>query len=147
MQSKLLADNDGQRTFAVVLESGDSVMECLQDFAEREKLTASQFTAIGVFSDAEMRYFDLEAKAYRPIPVREQVEVATLNGDVALAPDGKQAIHIHTVLGRRDGSAIAGHLADAHVRPTREIVLTENPGHLQKRYDPESGLVLIRPES
>ncbi|MBP2234092.1 putative DNA-binding protein with PD1-like motif [Sinorhizobium kostiense] len=145
MQSKLLADNDGQRTFAVVLETGDSVLACLSDFAERERLTASQFTAIGAFSDAEMRYFDWEAKAYCPIPVREQVEVASLNGDVALAPDGNRAIHMHAVLGRRDGSAIAGHLADAHVRPTLEIVLTESPAHLSKTHDPATGLMLIHP--
>lgn len=147
MQSKLLAENDGQRTFALVLETGDRVMACLSDFAEREQLSASQLSAIGAFSDAEMRYFDWEAKTYLRIPVNEQVEVATLNGDVALAPDGKRAIHIHAVLGRRDGSAIAGHLAEAHVRPTLEIVLTESPAHLRKKHDPETGLTLIDPEA
>ncbi|ASY66980.1 hypothetical protein SJ05684_b59980 (plasmid) [Sinorhizobium sojae CCBAU 05684] len=147
MQSKLLAEIDGQRTFALVLEAGDRVMACLSDFAEREQLSASQFSAIGAFSDAEMRYFDWEAKTYLPIPVHEQVEVATLNGDVALAPDGKRAIHIHAVLGRRDGSAIAGHLAEAHVRPTLEVVLTESPAHLRKKHDPETGLTLIHPEA
>jgi predicted DNA-binding protein with PD1-like motif len=51
------------------------------------------------------------------------------------------------VLGRRDGSAIAGHLVEAHVRPTLEVVLTETPAHLQKVVDSQSGLALIRPEA
>jgi predicted DNA-binding protein with PD1-like motif len=147
MQSKLLHENDGQRTFAVVLETGDEVMACLQAFADREKLSAAQITAIGALSDVVLAYFDWQTKQYRKIPVREQVEVASMIGDVALAPDGKRALHIHLVVGRSDGSAMAGHLAEAHVRPTLEVVLTEQPAHLRKVHDPESGLALIRPAS
>jgi hypothetical protein len=145
MQSKLLHEDSGQRTFAVVLETGDEVMASLQAFADRERLSAAQITAIGALSDAELAYFDWPSKQYRKIPVREQVEVASLIGDVALAPDGSRALHIHLVLGRSDGSAMAGHLAEAHVRPTLEVVITESPAHLRKVHDPESGLALIRP--
>lgn len=40
---------------------------------------------------------------------------------------------------------MGGHLLEAHVRPTLEIVLTESPQHLHKRKDNESGLALIDP--
>lgn len=146
MRSRLLAEIDGQKTFALVLETGDEVISCLQEFANREHLSGAGFSAIGAFSDALLAYFDWNTKDYLPIPVREQVEVASLNGDVALAPDGSRALHIHTVLGRRDGTALAGHLQEAHVRPTLEVILTESPEHLRKRHDPKSGLALIRPE-
>jgi len=49
------------------------------------------------------------------------------------------------VLAKPDASAHGGHLIAAHVRPTLEIVLTENPRHLRRRLDPESGLALIDP--
>jgi predicted DNA-binding protein with PD1-like motif len=144
MQTKLIHEAAGKRTFAIVLKTGDEIMASLQAFAGRENLTAAQITAIGAFSDVLLAYFDWERKDYSHIPVREQVEVASLIGDVALSPDGKPALHIHTVLGRRDGTALAGHLIEAHVRPTLEIILTESPAHLQKRKDPETGLALIR---
>jgi predicted DNA-binding protein with PD1-like motif len=38
---------------------------------------------------------------------------------------------------------MAGHLEEAHVRPTLEIIVTESPGHLWKAKDEESGLALI----
>jgi len=145
MRSKLLNDTQGQRTFAVILETGDEAMGCLQTFIEKERISAAQLTGIGALSRATLRYFDWETKGYQPIPVGEQVEVASLVGDVALSPDGKPALHIHVVLGRRNGSALAGHLAEAHVRPTLEVILTEPPEHLLKAHDPESGLALIRP--
>jgi predicted DNA-binding protein with PD1-like motif len=146
MQSRVLHDSDGQRTFAVILETGDEAMACLQAFAAQERIAAAQITAIGAFSRAVLAYFEWERKEYRHIPVDEQVEVASLLGDVALGPDGKPAVHIHLVLGRRDGSALAGHLAKGHVRPTLEVIVTESPAHLHKVKDPTSGLALIRPK-
>jgi predicted DNA-binding protein with PD1-like motif len=146
MQSRLLHETGGQRTFAVILQTGDEVIACLTDFITRERITAAQVSAIGALSDAELQYFDWETKTYRKIPVTEQVEVASLLGDVAEA-DGKPALHLHIVIGRRDGSAMAGHLGAAHVRPTLEVIVTESPAHLRKRHDPESGLALIRPDA
>src|SRR5690554_725922 len=32
MRSRLLTENDGQKTFALVLETGDEVISCLQEF-------------------------------------------------------------------------------------------------------------------
>ena len=39
---------------------------------------------------------------------------------------------------------VGGHLLEAHVRPTLELVLIESPRHLQRRYDPQSRVALIR---
>jgi predicted DNA-binding protein with PD1-like motif len=147
MQHKLLHENDGQRTFAVILDTGDEVMETLQSFVERERITAAQFTAIGALSDVILMYFDWQKKSYLRIPVREQVEVASLIGDVAESPSGGPALHIHLVVGKRDGSAMAGHLGEAHVRPTLEVILTESPIHLRKVKDAETGLALIQPQT
>jgi predicted DNA-binding protein with PD1-like motif len=144
MQHKLLHDTDGQRTYAIILDAGEEIMESLQRFATSEGILAAQLTAIGALSDAVLLYFDWETKDYERIPVIEQVEVASLVGDVAQAPTGEPALHIHLVIGRRDGSAMAGHLGEAHVRPTLEVIVTESPVHLRKVKDPESGLALIR---
>jgi hypothetical protein len=145
MHAKLIDHAGGQRTFVVVLETGEEAMGQLKAFADREKLKAAQLTAIGAFSDTVLGYFDWEQKQYRRNPVNEQVEVAAFIGDIALTKDDQRSLHVHLVLGRRDGTALAGHLMEAHVRPTLEVVLTEYPAHLRKRHDPESGLALIDP--
>ncbi len=63
-----------------------------------------------------------------------------------LGLNGKPALHPHVVVSRADGTAMGGHLLEAHVRPTLEVVLTESPRHLHKRKDAESGLALIAVE-
>jgi len=145
MQHKRLHESGGQRTYVVVLETGEEVMGCLQRFVSAERIHAAQLTAIGAFSDVILSYFDWDKKDYARIPVREQVEVASLIGDVAQAPSGEPALHVHVVVGKRDGSAMAGHLGQGHVRPTLEVIVTESPAHLRKVKDAETGLALIRP--
>jgi uncharacterized protein len=147
METRCVHQSNGQRTFVMVLETGEEVFGSLCDFAKREQISAAQLSAIGALSDAELNYFDWNKKTYEKIPVIEQVEVAAFIGDIALSPEGEPAIHAHLVLGRRDGTALAGHLGRAHVRPTLEVILVESPAHLQKVHDPESGLNLIRLEA
>jgi hypothetical protein len=54
---------------------------------------------------------DWRKKDYEKIPICERVEVASLLGDIADDPEGEPALHIHIVVGTRDGSAKAGILA------------------------------------
>jgi hypothetical protein len=143
MKSKLLHEQNGQRTFALVFDTGDEAMAGLVEFAKTIELAASQITAIGALRDVTLGYFDWESKKYKKIAVNEQVEVISLIGDVALK-DGKPAVHAHLVVGRSDGTTRGGHLIEAHVRPTLEVILVESPAHLCKEFDPESGLALIR---
>lgn len=144
MRTKVLNDAEGQRTFAIILNSGDDPMGCLGEFARREHVTGASITGIGAFSEATLAYFDWEQKQYQEIPIREQVEVASLIGDIGVEDKEEPAVHIHLVLGKRDGSAVAGHLLGAKARPTLELVVTESAPHLCRRKDPESGLNLIR---
>jgi len=143
MQYRKIHDSDGQRTFVVILQTGDEVLGSLQRFADAERILAAQLTAIGALSDVVLLYFNWQSKQYAKIPVTEQVEVASLLGDIAEGPDGKPALHVHLVVGRHDGSAMAGHLGEAHVRPTLEVIVTESPAHLRKKKDRETGLALI----
>jgi predicted DNA-binding protein with PD1-like motif len=143
MRSKLLHANGGLKTFAVILEEGDEAMGVLQTFAEREKLGASSFSAVGAFERAVLGWFDWERKDYEKIAVSEQAEVLSLLGDVTL--DGeKRKVHAHAVLGLRGGSTRGGHLLEGRVRPTLEVFLQETAGELRRVFDPRSQITLIK---
>jgi uncharacterized protein len=144
MKSALLHDDNGLRTFALILQTGDEIVATLTSFAREHRLRSSHFNAVGACSDATVAYFDWATKRYQEIPISEQTEVLSMVGDVTLE-DEQPKIHAHVVLGKADATAHGGHLIAAHVRPTLEIVLTEVPRHLRRRFDPASGLALIDP--
>jgi predicted DNA-binding protein with PD1-like motif len=52
MPARTLHTDGQQRTVAIVLSTGDEAIACLKAFAEREHVTAAQFTAIGPFAGA-----------------------------------------------------------------------------------------------
>jgi uncharacterized protein len=141
MKAKVI--NEGpERTIALIFQQGDEVISNLERFANEHSLSAARFTAIGAFEQVTLGYFDWQRKDYERMAFDEQLEVLSLIGDIAL--DGAKAkIHAHVVLGRRDATALGGHLLEARVRPTLEVLLVESPGYLRRTCDPVSGLALI----
>ncbi len=59
-------------TYALIFDKGDEVMSALSEFAERENLLGSHFTAVGAFERVVLGYFDRERKDYKRIPIEEQ---------------------------------------------------------------------------
>lgn len=143
MRFKRLAENP--TTYAIIFETGDELAAGLNKFAVEQKLSGSSFKAIGAFSQVKLAWFNWEAKKYQPsVVLDEQVELVSLIGDIGVH-NGKPQVHAHVVVAKVDGTAHGGHLLEARVRPTCEVILTESPHHLQKQVDPDSGLPLIRP--
>jgi uncharacterized protein len=142
MRYKLV--DDTPKTFVLVFETDDELARGLTQFAIEQKLASASFKAIGALSSVKLGWLNWETKQYEPaVSLREQVELLSLIGDVALK-DGQPQVHAHAVIGKRDGTAHGGHLLEAHVRPTCEVVLTESPAHLRKEFDPAAGIALIK---
>jgi predicted DNA-binding protein with PD1-like motif len=142
VQSKLLHEDRGQRTFALILQTGDEAMSCLQEFANRERVAAAHLTAIGAFQEAQIASFDWELKQYVPIPIREQVEVASSSVTLRL-PMGSPA-SMFTPFSVGGMARVAGHLQKGHTADAGNHC-HESPAYLRKVRDAESGLALISP--
>lgn len=137
-------DDAGHRVLVVVCDKGEDPVATVTAAVQERGIQAASVTAVGGLSGGQLGYFDRVSRRYLPIPVTEQVEVLSLVGDVA-GHDGKPKLHLHAVLGRRDGSTLGGHLLRGEVWPTLEVMVTEVAPELARRYDPETGLSLISP--
>ena len=143
MQSKLVFEEAGERTFVLVLAADEEAFAAISDFAARESLSAASLTAIGAFERATLGWFDLANKTYKPIHIESQCEGLSLLGDIALGDDGKPSLHMHAVMGLSDGTTRGGHFLKGIVRPTLEVTINETPARLRRRQRPELGLALI----
>jgi len=143
LQSRLVSGGPGgEMTFAVVFAKGDEVLSGLTEFAERGNFSSGYFTAIGALQRARFGWFDRERKAYRDIPINEQVELISLIGNVALV-NGTPQIHAHGAVGFQDGRMSGGHLLEAVAWPTVEIFFKTWPTPLIKEHDDETDLYLF----
>jgi len=137
-----LDDAGGRRTFVLVCDRGDDPVEALSDAAKRHDLRAASLTGIGAFAVVTLGFFDHARRDYRRRVIREQVEVVSLIGNIAL-DRGEPRVHAQVVVARADGGALGGHLLGGSVEPTREVTLVEAPATLQRKTDLSTGLALI----
>jgi len=143
MKSKLVWENAGERTFVLILDTGEEAFAAISDFAAKSQLAGASLTALGAFEHATVGWFDLARKTYRPIEIGSQCEALSLLGDIATGDDGKPSLHLHAVLGLSDGTTRGGHFMKGIVRPTLEVTIVETPAHLRRKKKPELGIALI----
>jgi predicted DNA-binding protein with PD1-like motif len=143
LQARLVSEKfGGERTYAVIFSKGDEILSGLAEFAERERVTAGYFTAIGALQSARFGWFDSARKAYRDIPIDQQVELISLIGDVGIV-NGAPQVHAHGAVGLPDGQVRGGHLLQAIAWPTLELFFTACPATLIKKHDDETNLFLF----
>jgi predicted DNA-binding protein with PD1-like motif len=140
-KAQLLADGDA-KTYLLVFRSDQEVMRGLLAFARKHRLVAGHLTGIGAVSDAVVGYFDPRSKTYIRETEKEQAELLSITGNLALDGDDP-FFHIHVALGWSDGPARGGHLFEATARPTVELVLTTYSKPIRRKADAEWGLPLI----
>jgi uncharacterized protein len=144
MKVRLLNPGEATKQYVVIFYQGDEAFSGLLEFAEKYHVTSAHFTAIGAVNGATLGWFDPQRKMYKKIPVKGQHELIGMSGDIALYK-GNPVVHTHMVLGSPDGTTFGGHVLDATVSPTLEVMVTDDPVTMQKRFDPATDLTLIDP--
>lgn len=120
------------RRFILKIMPGESLVECITRFAYREKiLNAVILSAVGSVRDVRLR--GIKSGAKLPItPARINshllegpLELLSLTGNIIPDQTDTPDCHLHIMVGKSSCEVIGGHLFDARVFATCEIVLTE----------------------
>jgi len=143
MQQQLIRHGQGSRTWSIVLDEGEDLNACLEDFARREVLGPASFTVSGAFQRAVLGYLDADKHDYRRHALEQPSQVVSLVGDIALR-NGKPQIRMRAVLGDDHGATFDGHLLEGHAQQRLEVIMTEAPVPLHKGYDADAGLALFK---
>lgn len=145
MHVQELSHDNAAKTIVIVFDTDEEVAAGLLTVAREHRLSAARFTGIGALSSAMLGWYNCETKVYEHIPVREQTEVLSLVGNVSMEND-EPKVHAHLVVGKRTGQAFGGHLLQAYVRPTMEVMLVETPAHLRRVFNRAAGLPMLQLE-
>ena len=117
-------------------------MEALTAFTRDHGVRAARLHGIGAFEDAELGFLDRERREYDRFRVDQETEVLSLLGNVSVTDQGPR-VHAHVTLGRPDGSAVGGHLFEAHVATTLELFVIRLGGELRRTHDEATGAALL----
>jgi predicted DNA-binding protein with PD1-like motif len=129
-------------TYVIRLDRGDKIVGSLEALAERDRIGCGWFSGLGAVSEAEIAHFDPASSAYSSVRIQEPCEIASLHGNLTLK-DGRPYVHAHIVLGDRSFNARGGHLREAVVSATVELVLTTFQEDIGRRKDAATGLEVL----
>ena len=131
-----------KRTFVGQLPHGADLYESLTKIAKNEDIKLGRVLAIGATTHAVVAFYDHTQKKYVNMEFPGSMEILTCNGNVSLR-DGKPFVHVHILLGDRQGKVFGGHLMPGTKVFACEVFIDEFEGEeLQRSYDEFSGLYL-----
>jgi predicted DNA-binding protein with PD1-like motif len=142
VNARVLRD-EPDRTWILVFEHGDEVMEGLTAFAREGGIRGGRVWGIGALEDVVFGFYRSEKRDYDRSALTEELELLSLNGNITTTAKGPRT-HVHVVVGRGDGTAHGGHLFEAHVGPTLEAFVVESPSEIRREMNERFGLPLIR---
>jgi predicted DNA-binding protein with PD1-like motif len=126
----------------VRLADGEDLEKSLKQALEEEKVASGiVVSGLGMIRNAGLSFYVGKGR-YETVPVQDPVELCGLSGNVSRA-DGETVLHLHAVVARRGGAAMAGHLSGAEVNVTAEIAVLATPQKLMRTVDPETGLKIL----
>lgn len=135
------------RTFpegwAVRLDPGDEVLDCLTELCRREEIQLADVSGIGAAGDVTVGIFDTREKVYTTRRCQGDFEIAHLTGNIT-RQDGKPYLHIHiTICNPVTGEFAAGHLSQAVISATAEIFVRRWSGQAGRKFSDSVGLNLL----
>lgn len=128
---------NSKEPFVLVLKTGEKLHESIKKCAEDAQLVGASIQGIGQFLNPEFAYYGPNKQPH-VISLSGTHEVISLNGNISLS-DGTYYTHIHAVLGNDALEAHAGHIKEATIAATAELVITPLSRPLERNVDRETG--------
>ena len=123
--------------YYIRLDKGDEILSSLVMLCEQESIGTARIQGIGGCSNAVVGVFDPEKKDYDREEVTAMLELISLDGNVTVF-EGRPYIHAHASFAYRgaDGrpAVLCGHLLEAIIGLTGELVLTPAEGRIGRKY-------------
>lgn len=137
MQYKRFADKIVAR-----FDKGEEFLSSLKSLCEVEKVKLAYVSAIGAVGEFTVGVFSPTDKTYRANSFKGDYEIVSLCGTVT-TKDGQFYAHLHMSAGDENGKVFGGHLNEAKISATCEVVIFVIDGRVERAFSQEVGLNLF----
>ena len=134
--------------YFVRMDKGEEIISTLKTFCEGENITLAEVKALGAIDDFNVGLFDVAEKKYHTNHFQFPAEIVSLWGTVT-TKDGEFYAHIHMSAGDSQGRVFGGHLNNARVSATCEMIVDDisegstNGFVVERKFSEEVGLNLF----
>ena len=129
-------------TVVLRLERGEEVLESIKKVCEKENIKAGTIQALGAADHVVVGVYNVEEKKYYANTFDEALEITNLTVNISMMND-EVYLHIHATLGNDEGKCFGGHLNEARINATCEILIQKIDAHIGRIFDENIGLNVI----
>jgi len=132
----------GAEGLFVRLYPGEEIHASLKTLARERQIPSASLTGLGAVNEIVLALYDPAARAYRETRLAEDLEIATMTGNLSWLGD-EPILHVHGVVSRADCTTAAGHIMRGIVSVTLEVMLQVSRVRIERRADEAIGLNLL----
>lgn len=126
----------------VRMDRGEEIVAQLKKVCEAEDILLADISALGAVDGFKVGVFDTADKTYKANSFRGSFEIVSLTGTVTQM-NGAFYAHLHMSAGDGEGKVFGGHLNEAFVSATCEMVIDIISGEVGRKFDKDVGLNLL----
>ncbi len=129
--------------FVIRIDKDEKIVETITKICVENNITLGIISGIGAVSKAKIGLFKPEEKKYYSTELLGDYEITSLNGNITLM-NGKIYLHLHINLADEEHKTFGGHLNEAVVSATCEVIIEKIEGSIERVFDEETGLNLLK---
>ncbi|WP_411676576.1 PPC domain-containing DNA-binding protein [Caproicibacter sp.] len=129
-------------TLVLRVDRGEELIQAIQSACEQENVKFGSITGLGAVDHAVVGLYRVAEHRYYSNTFDGVMELTSLVGSVT-EMSGRAYLHLHANFAKADGQVVGGHLNEAVVSGTGEIIIQIIDGGLGRRADAVTGLNLF----
>lgn len=132
-----------EQTIIARMDKGEEILEQVREIALKEKIKLAHLHALGATNDFTVGVFDTVTRQYKANHFTGNFEIVSLTGTINTMNE-EYYCHLHMSAGNDAGEVFGGHLNQAYVSATCEMVITIVNGCVDRIHEETVGLNLFR---
>ena len=130
------------KTIIARIDRGEEVLTQLKAIALNEEIKLASVRALGATDDFTVGVFKVDEKKYYANHFTGDFEIVSLTGTISTM-NGEYYAHLHMSAGDEQGRVFGGHLNEAIISATCEMVIEVIDGQVDRVRDENVGLNLF----
>ncbi|MBI2049508.1 DUF296 domain-containing protein [Candidatus Roizmanbacteria bacterium] len=128
--------------YVIRLVKEEKIQNSIVKFCKIKKIKNATLLAIGSVTNPTLSYYNLNTRKYTEKKMIGDFELISFIGSI-VSFENKPLVHAHISISNEHMQTFAGHLVEANVGATVEVILTKLESSIVKKYNEEIGLNLL----
>lgn len=130
------------KTYVLRIDPGEEILSQVKQVCNMEKILLGTISGLGAVNKAVVVLFETATRDYHSTVLTGDFELSSLGGNITTMDD-EVYLHLHGNFTGADNCTFGGHLNEAVVSTSCELIIQAIEGQVNRVFDPSIGLNVL----